>query len=75
MAARKLRPQHQDDIRAKIQADKIVHYLQEHLAGKHEMSQTQIQAAKILLDKSISNAATIIGADETIKKIVARWLN
>jgi hypothetical protein len=57
MAAR-LRPRHQEDVRKKIQADKIILALSNHIAGKQEMSTTQIQAARILLDKSVSNAPT-----------------
>lgn len=57
MAAR-LNRLHQDCVRKKIQADKIILSLQNHVAGKSELSATQIQAAKILLDKSISNAPT-----------------
>jgi len=37
--------------------------LQEHLDGTREMSKTQVQAAKILLDKSVSNAPTEIISD------------
>lgn len=63
MAAR-LNPRHQDFVRQKIQADKIILSLNRHVNGEYEMSSTQIQAAKILLDKSISNAPQII--DSTI---------
>jgi hypothetical protein len=64
MAAR-LNRMHQDTVRQKIQADKIVLSLQNHVAGKSELSPTQIQAAKILLDKSISNAPQIV--ESTLK--------
>ena len=57
MAAR-LNRLHQDSVRQKIQADKIILSLYNHLQGKSELTSTQIQAAKILLDKSISNAPT-----------------
>jgi hypothetical protein len=57
MAAR-LRAHHQEDVRKKIQAAKLINLLQEHAAGKREMSSTQVQSAKILLDKSVSNAPT-----------------
>lgn len=58
MAAR-LKPHHQDDIRAKIGTITIVQRLQGHINGTVEMSSTQVQAAKILLDKTISNAPQI----------------
>ena len=57
MAAR-LRLRHQEEIRQKIQASQLVNRLQNHANGECEMSPTQVQAAKILLDKSISNAPT-----------------
>jgi hypothetical protein len=55
MAAR-LNRMHQDSVRAKIQAGQLIYLLAEHAHGNREMSSTQIQAAKILLDKSVSNA-------------------
>lgn len=63
MAAR-LRPKHQDDVRKKIQASQIVNRLTDYFNGKVELSAGQVQTAKILLDKSISNAPTILAGDE-----------
>lgn len=63
MAAR-LRARHQEDVRRKIQASQIINRLQDYFNGKVELSQGQIQSAKILLDKSVSNAPTeLTGAD------------
>jgi hypothetical protein len=45
-------------VRQKIQASMLVLRLQAHASGEVEMTPSQIQAAKILLDKSISNAPT-----------------
>lgn len=62
--ASRIRLNHQDDVRKKIQASQLVNRLQKHADGEIEMTATQVQAAKILLDKSISNAPTeISGAD------------
>lgn len=58
MAAR-LRKHHQEDVRLKIQASQIINRLQDHFNGDVELSPSQIQTAKILLDKSISNAPTV----------------
>lgn len=55
MAAR-IRKHHQDDVRAKIQASKIITRLQKHFDGKIALTATQIKTARILLDKSIANA-------------------
>lgn len=57
MAAR-LRATHQQDVRRKIQASQIINRLQDYFQGKVELTQGQIQSAKILLDKSVSNAPT-----------------
>lgn len=58
MAAR-LNPRHSEMVRAKIQASQLVNRLTEHALGEAEMSATQVQAAKILLDKTLSNAPTV----------------
>lgn len=55
MAAR-LRKTHQEDVRKKIQVSVILTRLQQHVAGEVEMTPAQVTSAKILLDKSISNA-------------------
>ena len=57
--AKRLRPHHQEDVRKKIQASQIINRLQAHFDGTIELTSSQIQTAKILLDKSISNAPTI----------------
>jgi hypothetical protein len=55
MAAR-LRKTHQEDVRKKIQVAGIINKLQQHLNGEVELSKTQVASAKILLDKTMSNA-------------------
>lgn len=59
MAAR-LNRMHTDAIRQKIQASQLINRLTNHALGEIEMTATQVQAAKILLDKSISNAPTVV---------------
>jgi hypothetical protein len=49
----RLNPRHQDMVRQKIQASQIVNRLQNHVDGKVELSATQVQAARILLDRSL----------------------
>ena len=58
MAAR-IRKTHQEDVRRKIQLSMIINRLQDHFAGKVELTDAQIKSAKILLDKSMSNAPTV----------------
>ena len=41
--------------RSAIQVGLIVKHLEEHTLGKREMSNTQIAAARILLDKALPN--------------------
>ena len=57
MAAR-LNRRHQDAIRARIKASNIITRLQKHIDGEIELSATQVTSARILLDKSVSNAQT-----------------
>ena len=52
MAAR-LRKNHQDDVREKIQAINIVSRLMGHFEGTVELSPTQLKAGEILLKKSL----------------------
>lgn len=74
MAAR-LRASHQEDVRKKIQASQIINRLQDYFNGKVELTQGQIQSAKILLDKSVSNAPTeVTGKDGGPIEITASWL-
>lgn len=62
MAAR-LNNRHQDLVREKIKVGQIIDRLEKHINGEIELSSSQVQSAKILLDKSISNAPTILGGD------------
>jgi hypothetical protein len=58
MAAR-LNPRHSEMVRSKIQASQLINRLTGHALGDADMSATQVQAAKILLDKILSNAPVI----------------
>lgn len=64
MAARTLRPRHQDEIRQKIQTTQIINRLHKAIDGEVELTSTQVSCAKILLDKSLPNLqATEISGD------------
>lgn len=63
MAAR-LRLQHQDDIRKKIQASQLVNLLQNHALKNKKATPTQIDSAKFLLNKLVSNAPTEISGPD-----------
>jgi hypothetical protein len=58
MAAR-IRKNHQDEVRAKIQASQLVNRLMTHIEGKTQLAPTQLTAIKILLDKSLPNLSDI----------------
>ena len=72
MAAR-IRKTHQEEVKAKIQASQLINRLNNHIDGKVEMSPTQLDAAKFLLNKVISNAPT----DSTVEhkgKVGFKWM-
>jgi hypothetical protein len=54
----RLNPRHQDLVRAKIQASQIINRLQDCVNGKVELTTVQVQAARILLDKSVSSLSS-----------------
>lgn len=58
MAAR-LRAKHQEEIKAKIQTSQLINRLQNHIDGQIEMSSTQVDAAKFLINKTLSNAPSL----------------
>ena len=55
----RMRPRHQDDVRAKIQATMICKRLMAHILGEVEMSVSQVNASKILLQKTLPDLASI----------------
>ena len=58
MAAR-LNKRHSEDIRPKIQASQLINRLMGHIDGNTQLAPTQIQAIKILLDKSLPNLSDV----------------
>lgn len=66
MAAR-LNKRHQDLVREKIRAGQVIDRLEKCALGEIEMTPTQVQSAKILLDKSISNAQTDVNLSGDIQ--------
>jgi hypothetical protein len=77
MAARTLRPRHQDEVRTKIQTSQLVNRLQEHALsnGEEEISPSRMKAIEILLKKSLPDlsAVEMSGPDgeaiETVSRI------
>lgn len=59
MAAR-IRKNHQDEVRAKIQASQLVNVLQKHALGEtEELSMSRMKAIEILLRKSLPDLSTV----------------
>lgn len=58
MAAR-LRKHHQEEVRHKIQATQLVNRLTDCATGKVTLTTQQVQAIKILLDKSLPNLSDV----------------
>lgn len=69
----RLNPRHQDLVRAKIQASVIINRLQDCVTGKVELTAIQVQAARILLDKSVPSLSSteLTGTDGGPLRIVA----
>ncbi len=58
MAAR-LRKNHQDEVRAKIQASQLINVLQKHALEGGEFESTRLKAIEILLRKSIPDLSSM----------------
>ena len=63
----KIRGQYQEEIRARIKVAQLINFLESAAlagvdTGGQEINPVRIQAARILLDKTISNAPTDINA-------------
>lgn len=65
MAAR-IRKNHQDEVRAKIQASQLINVLQKHALGEtEELSMSRMKAIEILLRKSIPDLSAVeVSGDE-----------
>lgn len=60
MAARTLRPRHQDEIRDKIQTTQLINRLQNHaLSEEGELSPSRIKAIEILLRKALPDLSAV----------------
>ena len=59
MAARKLKPRHQDEVKAKIQVSALIHRLNKHISGEVELSQTQLKAIEMLLARTMPTLTAV----------------
>jgi hypothetical protein len=67
----RLNPQHDQRTRAKIQTSQIINRLEGLVFGTVEMSSEQVQAAKILLAKTLPDMKQIEHAGETTHRVVS----
>jgi hypothetical protein len=58
MAAR-IKKVHQEDVKSKIQTSQLINRLTNHIDGTIELSSTQVDAIKFLVNKTLSNAPTV----------------
>jgi len=72
MPARIRKIHHDEDTRARIKVSNIITVLQKHIDGVHEMTATQIAAAKILLDKALPNLTSVENKSDITKVYVLR---
>lgn len=76
MAARKNRGTSAEgwdqSVRERIQTSMIVNRLTDHIAGKCDLKPTQIQAAQILLGKTLPNLSQAENKTEVTHRYVAR---
>ena len=56
--ATRLNNRHQESVKAKIQASQLINRVQKHALGELELTPTQLDANKFLINKIISNAPT-----------------
>lgn len=57
--AKRINLNHMPDVRAKIQSSQLINRLQGHANGTVELSPTQVNAAKILLGKTVPDLSSV----------------
>lgn len=72
MAGRPIGKRHQDDVRAKIQASLIIKRFDDCFNGKLELTQTQVNCGKTLLDKALPDLKAIEHSGEVDHKVTLK---
>lgn len=72
MAARTNKPNHEEKTKRLIQASQLLNRLFSHANGEIEMSQSQVNAAKVVIGKSIPDlkAMEISGSEENPLRVI-----
>jgi hypothetical protein len=77
MAARTLRPRHQEDVRTKIQVSQLINVLEKQALNDDapDMSASRMKAIEILLRKSLPDLSSIelTGDPENPIETVIKW--
>lgn len=75
MPARIRKIRHDENTRLKIQTSQLINRLNDHVLGKVELSTTQVQAAQILLRKSLPDlqATELSGNEDSPLKLEITW--
>ena len=56
---KRIRKEHQDDVRRKIQCSQLINRLMDNIDGKVELSSTQVRSIEILMNKSLPNLSDV----------------
>ena len=72
MAAR-LSKHHSETVRQKIQASVIIDRFHKHHMGTLDLTQTQIKAGEILLDRSVAKLTNIQHSGDEDHPVVVTW--
>lgn len=59
MATKPMRKPHQEDVRKKIQVSLLINRLTDCAMGKTDLTTQQVQAIKVLMDKSLPNLSDV----------------
>lgn len=84
--AKRITLTHEPEVRARIQASQIINRLQKHIDSELELTATQVNAAKILLAKSVPDLSSIeltgdpenpvhVSVSLTDQELINRYLN
>ena len=56
---KRIRKEHQDDVRRKIQCSQLINRLMQNIEGEIELNSTQVRSIEILMNKSLPNLSDV----------------
>ncbi len=72
MAPRIVKIRHDEETRARIQAAKLIGRLHEHVMGNVDLTNAQVQSARVLLNKSLPDLSNVTLSGDTDNPIIQR---